>query len=71
MKEPGWMDVMSVGMTSTMPVRSGSVKLSTLPLRSLMTISGAAKLSTEPRKRTGALSCAAAAPQAKTSSTTR
>ena len=40
--EPGCIEVMSVGMTSTTPVSSGSVREMTLPLRSFMTSIGAA-----------------------------
>src|ERR1017187_3025048 len=70
-KEPGWMDEMSVGMTSATPVSSGSVRVMSLPLRSLMTRFGASKLSTVPRKRTGGLPCAAAVPQASASNRIR
>src|SRR5258708_5386772 len=71
MNEPGWMDVMSVGMTSATRVSSGSFKRSILPLRSLMTRFGAAKLSTVPRSRTGGVSCAPAVLQAKASNSIR
>src|SRR6185295_13334917 len=64
-------DVMSVGITSTMPVSSGSVIVKVLPLRSRITRLGSTNFSTVPRKRIGAWSCAAVPAETSTNKTSR